>query len=106
MSYRKKTVFLVDVTRVTLDTDYQYNLTTTLMKFWLFVEHIFVDVLNQNGKKCDSHFLRVSVHGKYLERIEGCSLYRGHSRFIWEDIMSTSEGIQYIGECSVHRGIS
>ena len=56
MSYWKKTVFTVDTTRVTLNKNYQYILKTMLTKLWLYIKHIFVDVLNQNNEKCDSHF--------------------------------------------------
>ena len=40
MSYQKKTVFLVDASRVNLYTDCQYTITTMLMKFWLYIERI------------------------------------------------------------------
>ena len=57
MSHRKKTVFLADTTMVTLNKDCQYTFTTMIMKFWLYNEHIFVDVLNQNDRKCDGKLL-------------------------------------------------
>ena len=71
MSYPKKTVFLVDVTRVTLNKDCQYTLKTMPMVLYLCTEYIFVDVLNQNDRKCNSNFLSYNLLKLLVQNLSG-----------------------------------
>ena len=52
----------------TLNIDCQHTLTTMLMKFWLYTEHIFPDVLNENDRKCDSYYMSYNLLSKSFRK--------------------------------------
>ena len=57
-----------------------------IMKSWLYTEHIFVDVLNQNYRKCDNHFLSYDLLSKSFRKVGHNSKER-LSHFLFQGVI-------------------